>query len=87
MRLFRRLRPGVLVITAVTVVAAMVGLPAPSAHAFYIQNHERITRDALTQAAVDPATVNEILVGRRQGQALSAATRSSAMSSAISTTR
>jgi len=67
MRLFRRLRPGVLVITAVTVVAAMVGLPAPSAHAFYIQNHERITRDALTQAAVDPATVNEILVGPPPG--------------------
>jgi hypothetical protein len=67
MRLFLRLRPGVLVIATVAVVAAMAGVPAPSAHAFYIQNHERITRDALTPAGVDPATMNEILVGPPPG--------------------
>jgi hypothetical protein len=67
MKLFHRVRPGVLVIAAVAVVAAMAGFPAPSAHAFYIQNHERITRDALTPAGIDPATVNQILVGPPPG--------------------
>ncbi|AGB26235.1 hypothetical protein Mycsm_06074 [Mycobacterium sp. JS623] len=67
MRLFCRLRPGVLVITTIAVIAAMGGLPVPDAQAFYIQNHERITRDALTPIGVDNATQNQILVGPPPG--------------------
>jgi hypothetical protein len=64
---FRQLRPGVVMITAMAVVAATVGVTAPDAEAFYIQNHERVTRDALTPVGVDPATVNQILVGPLPG--------------------
>jgi hypothetical protein len=67
MGLFRQLRPGVLMITAMAVVAATVGVTAPDAEAFYIQNHERVTRDALTPAGVDNATLNQILVGPPPG--------------------
>ena len=54
-------------ITAMAVVAATVGVTAPDAEAFYIQNHERVTRDALTPAGVDNATLNQILVGPSPG--------------------
>jgi hypothetical protein len=40
-RIFRRPRPGLLVVTAITVVAGVVGSPAPNAQAFYVHNHER----------------------------------------------
>jgi hypothetical protein len=67
MRLFRQRWLSAPVFTATTVVAAMVGLPAPDAQAFYVQNHERITRDALTPAGVDNATMTQILVGPPPG--------------------
>jgi len=67
MRLFRRLRPGALVITAMAVVAAIGGAAVPAAQAFYVQNHERVTRDALTPVGVDVATLNQILVGPPPG--------------------
>jgi|EndMetStandDraft_8_1072994.scaffolds.fasta_scaffold03539_2 hypothetical protein len=67
MGLFRRLQPGVLVITTMAVIAAMFGSSVPNAQGFYVQNHERITRDALTPVGVDPATLNQILVGPPPG--------------------
>jgi hypothetical protein len=65
--LSRRLRPGLLVAAAATVLAALSGLWAPNGHAFYVQNHERITRDALPPAEVDNAAVLQILVGPPPG--------------------
>jgi hypothetical protein len=53
------------VVTAL--VAAFFGLPTPSAVAFYIQNHERITRDALPPAEVDNTALGQILVGPPPG--------------------
>lgn len=67
MRLFRRLRPGMLVISTMAVIAAIGGLTLPNAQAFDIQNHERVTRDALTPLGVDNATLNQILVGPPPG--------------------
>lgn len=67
MRLFRGLRPGLLVVTAMTVIAAMVGLPAPNAQAFFVLNHERIVRDALPGGEVDETAVLQILVGPPPG--------------------
>jgi hypothetical protein len=67
MKLFRQLRPGSLVITTIAMIAAIGGLAAPSAQAFYIQNHDRVTRDALAPAGFDPATVNQVLVGPPPG--------------------
>jgi hypothetical protein len=43
------------------------GLPAPNAQAFYIQNHERITRDALPPGEVDNTAMLQILVGPPPG--------------------
>ena len=40
---------------------------APPAHAFQIQNHERITRDALTPLGVDQAAMGQILIGPPPG--------------------
>jgi hypothetical protein len=67
MSLFRRLQRGALLATATAVVAAIGCVAVPNAQAFYIQNHERITLDALTAAGVDPATVNQILIGPSPG--------------------
>jgi len=67
MRLFRRLRPGALVISTMAVIAAIGGSAVPGAQAVYVQNHERITRDALTPVGVDPATLNQILLGAPPG--------------------
>ena len=47
---------------AATAVAVLGGFVAPTAHAFYIQNHERITRDALTPVGVDNTAMAQILV-------------------------
>jgi hypothetical protein len=64
----RRSRLGLLaVIVAGAVVTALFGLPAPQSQAFLIQNHERITRDALAPVGVDDAAMNEILVGPPPG--------------------
>jgi hypothetical protein len=67
MRLFRRLRRGALVIMTMAVIATIGGLAVPNAQAFYVQNHERITRDALTPLGVDNATMNQLLVGPPPG--------------------
>src|ERR1044071_8656715 len=67
MRLFRRLRAGVSVISTMAVIAAVGGAAVPSAQAFYVQNHERITRDALTPVGVDPAALDQILLGPPPG--------------------
>jgi hypothetical protein len=61
--LCRRLRPGLLAVGAAIVVAAVFGLPAPNAQAFFIQNHERITRDALPPGEVDNTAMLQILAG------------------------
>jgi hypothetical protein len=55
------------VIVASAVVTALLVLPAPKSQAFYIQNHERITRDALAPVGVDNAAMNQILVGPPPG--------------------
>jgi hypothetical protein len=47
--------------------AAVVGALAPPAQAFQIQNHERVTRDALTPLGVDQAAMGQILVGPPPG--------------------
>ncbi len=52
---------------AATAVAVLGGFVAPTAHAFYIQNHERITRDALTPVGVDNTAMAQILVGPPPG--------------------
>lgn len=66
-RLFRRLRAGVLVVATAAVVAAMVSLPTPNAHAFLPQNHERITREGLPSDEVDDAAYLQIFVGPPPG--------------------
>jgi hypothetical protein len=56
-------------IAAAMGVAASIGLLAPTADAFYIQNHERVTRDALTprgrQCGNRPNTRRPTAGGRR----------------------
>jgi hypothetical protein len=51
----------------VMAVAAVCGLLAPKAEAFYIFNHERITRDALTPVGVDNTAMLQIFVGPPPG--------------------
>ncbi len=64
----RRFPPGVrVVIVAITAVAASFGFPAPTAHAFFIQNHEMITRNALPADQVSEAAMPQILVGPPPG--------------------
>ncbi|MFZ0835292.1 MAG: hypothetical protein WAM92_19900 [Mycobacterium sp.] len=64
----RRKRLAPLVVTAtVAVVAALCGVTAPNAQAFYIQNHEMITRNALPPDQVDEAAVLQILIGPPPG--------------------
>jgi hypothetical protein len=53
------------VFATTTAVAAWFGLPAPHAHAFFIQNHETITRAALPQIPND--IMLQILVGPPPG--------------------
>ena len=67
MSLFRRPRLGLSVAVVVAAIAAVVGALAPPAQAFQIQNHERVTRDALTPVGVDPAAMGQILVGPPPG--------------------
>jgi hypothetical protein len=62
------MRRSLLAATATTTtVAAFFGLTTPSAQAFYIQNHERVTRDALTPVGVDNTAMLQILVGPAPG--------------------
>jgi hypothetical protein len=65
MKLSRRVRPALLVVTATAVVAACFSLP--NAQAFYVSNHERIVRDALPAGEVDETAVLQILVGPPPG--------------------
>jgi hypothetical protein len=58
---------GLSVAVAVAATAAVVGALAPPAQAFQIQNHERVTRDALTPLGVDQAALGQILVGPPPG--------------------
>jgi hypothetical protein len=68
MAALRRSRLGRLgVIVASVVVTALLALPAPRSQAFYVQNHERITRAALAPVGVDDAAMNQILVGPPPG--------------------
>ena len=67
MLLFRRPRLGLSVAVVIAAISAVVGALAPPAQAFEIQNHERITRDALTPVGVDPAALGQILVGPPPG--------------------
>jgi hypothetical protein len=68
MSLFRRVRLRVpVVIVAATVVAALFGLAAPNAQAFFSQNHERILRAALPPDQVSENAVLQILVGPPPG--------------------
>lgn len=48
-------------------VAAVAAINVPTASAFYIQNHESITRAALPADQVNPTAVQEILVGPPPG--------------------
>jgi hypothetical protein len=67
MFLSHRPRLGVSVAVAVAAAAAVVGALAPPAQAFQIQNHERVTRDALTPLGVDQAALGQILIGPPPG--------------------
>jgi hypothetical protein len=59
---------GVLVVIVASIaVAASFGVFAPKAQAFYIKNHETITRNALPADQVSQAAVNQILVGPPPG--------------------
>ena len=64
----RRSRLGLLaVIVATAVVTVLLAFPAPKSQAFLIQNHERVTRDALAPVGVDNAAMDQILVGPPPG--------------------
>jgi hypothetical protein len=65
--LSRRVRVGVQAAASITVVAALLNGPTPQAQAFFIQYHERITRDALPPDLVDPSAMLQILVGPPPG--------------------
>ena len=54
-------------IAATTLVAALFGLPAPKAYAFFITNHEMITRNALPPDPVSQAAMLQILIGPPPG--------------------
>jgi hypothetical protein len=69
MTLSHRLRTGLLVAFVIaTTAAALFGVPAPgTANAFYVQNHETITRNALPPDQVDNTAMLQILVGPPPG--------------------
>lgn len=68
MTLSRRHPLGALVVIAVSIaVAASFGLFAPKVHAFYINNHETITRNALPAEGVSQAAMDQILIGPPPG--------------------
>ncbi len=69
MTLARRHPLGVLVVivASIAAVATSFGLFAPRAQAFYIKNHETITRNALPADQVSQLAVNQILIGPPPG--------------------
>lgn len=67
MTVCHRTRLAMVVTTVTAVIAALAGLAAPKAQAFYIQNHEMITRNALPPDQVDQAALVQILVGPPPG--------------------
>ena len=68
MTLSRRHPLGVLVVIVASIAfVASVGVFAPKAQAFYIKNHETITRNALPVAQVSQLAINQILVGPPPG--------------------
>ncbi len=64
---FRRPRLGFSVVAVLGAVVAVVMALAVPAQAFQIQNHERITRDALLPLGVNQAALAQILVGPPPG--------------------
>jgi hypothetical protein len=65
---FREVRSGLLGVAATTtLVVAFFALPAPSAQAFYVPNHELITRNALPPDQVSETAMAQILVGPPPG--------------------
>jgi hypothetical protein len=66
MYLSRRPKLG-LSVAVVAAVAAVVGALAAPAQAFQIQNHEKVTREALTPLGVDQTAMAQILVGPPPG--------------------
>ena len=69
---FRRPTRGLSVTVVLAAVVAAVGRwlaasASASASAFKIQNHERVTRDALNPVGVDSAALGQILVGPPPG--------------------
>jgi hypothetical protein len=56
-----------IVSVAATAVAAFFGLAVPKAQAFFIQNHETITRNALPPDQVNESAMLQILVGPPPG--------------------
>jgi hypothetical protein len=67
---FRRPARGLSVAVVLAAVVAAVGrwlAASASPSAFKIQNHERVTRDALTPVGVDSAALGQILVGPPPG--------------------
>lgn len=50
-----------------SVVALMVGMTAPAAWGFYVQNHESVTRHALPPDQVDHSALLQIMVGPPPG--------------------
>jgi hypothetical protein len=68
MTLSRRHPLGVLVVIVASIaVAASFGVFAPRVQAFYIANHETITRNALPADQVSQAAMNQILIGPPPG--------------------
>ncbi|KUH82727.1 MULTISPECIES: hypothetical protein [unclassified Mycobacterium] len=56
-----------IVVVLAAAFALVCASAAPTAQAFQIQNHDRITRDALAPLGVDEATMGQILVGPPPG--------------------
>ena len=63
MSLFRRPASGLSAAVVLPAVVAAAGRRLAPSTAFKIQNHGRVTRDALTPVGVDPATLGQIPVG------------------------
>ncbi|MGO4447099.1 hypothetical protein AB4Z42_27475 [Mycobacterium sp. 2YAF39] len=63
----RRPKVNLSAVAVIAVIAAVVGAFAPPADALQVQNHDRITRDALTPLGVDQTAIGQILVGPPPG--------------------
>ena len=68
MTMSRRVRAGLSIwAVATTALATLFGFSAPNAQAFFIQNHEMITRNALPADQVTSDAMLQILVGPPPG--------------------